>query len=87
VRLLRFHLSIKRQNHRPKRKSRPIFCGADVRYTYTNKRLTGINTDTTAYTLSYDAFGNMTQVKAGDKILASYTYAAGNGKLRQTARI
>ena len=56
---------------------------AKVQYYYTNNRLTGIETDTTTYMLSYDAFGNMTQVKAGNNTLASYAYAAGNGKLQR----
>lgn len=54
---------------------------ANVQYTYTNNRLTGITTGSTSYTLSYDTFGNMTQVKAGNNTLATYTYASGNGKL------
>ena len=54
---------------------------ANVQYTYTNNRLTGITTGSTSYTLSYDSFGNMTQVKAGNNTLATYTYASGNGKL------
>ena len=54
---------------------------ANVQYSYTNNRLTGITTGSTSYTLSYDSFGNMTQVKAGNNTLATYTYASGNGKL------
>ncbi len=53
-----------------------------VQYTYTNNRLTGITTATSSYTIVYDAFGNMTQVKAGNNILATYTYGNHDGKLQ-----
>ncbi|MBQ9847906.1 MAG: RHS repeat protein, partial [Clostridia bacterium] len=52
-----------------------------VEYLYANNRLSGIQTATTGYTLTYDAFGNMLSVKAGDNVLATYTYSSNNGKL------
>ncbi len=52
-----------------------------VSYLYVQNRLSGINTSTTAYTLTYDSFGNTVAVKAGDNTLATYTYAQNNGKL------
>ena len=54
---------------------------SSVAYLYASGRLTGINTATTAYTITYDAFGNMVSVSAGGNVLATYTYTAGNGKL------
>ena len=54
---------------------------SSVAYLYAFGRLSGINTATTAYTITYDAFGNMVSVSAGGNVLATYTYAAGNGKL------
>ncbi len=54
---------------------------SSVAYLYASGRLSGINTATTAYTISYDTFGNMVSVYAGYHLLAAYTYTAGNGKL------
>ena len=54
---------------------------SSVAYLYASGRLSGINTATTAYTITYDTFGNMVSVSAGSNVLATYTYAAGNGKL------
>ena len=51
-------------------------------YTYNSKGwLTGITTESTAYTMTYDAFGNTTGIKAGGVTLATYSYAANNGKM------
>ena len=54
-----------------------------AQYTYDpqTNRLIQISTATATYTFSYDAFGNTSQIKAGDQLLAAYTYHAGNGKL------
>ena len=54
---------------------------ASVEYLYAQNRLSEINTATTVYTLTYDVFGNLKTVKAGNTTLATYEYAAGNGKL------
>ena len=54
---------------------------AQVSYLYANNRLSGIDTATTDYTLTYDIWGNIVSVKAGDYTLATYEYAANNGKL------
>ena len=54
---------------------------SSVAYLYASGRLSGINTATTAYTITYDTFGNMVSVSAGGNVLATYTYTAGNGKL------
>ncbi|MBQ9847456.1 MAG: hypothetical protein IJO64_00155 [Clostridia bacterium] len=54
-----------------------------VEYLYANNRLSGIQTATTDYTLTHDAFGNMLSIKAGANTLATYDYAANNGKLAQ----
>jgi len=54
---------------------------SSVAYLYASGRLSGINTATTAYTITYDTFGNMVSVSAGGNVLATYTYKAGNGKL------
>ena len=54
---------------------------SSVAYLYDSGRLSGINTATTAYTITYDTFGNMVSVSAGGNVLATYTYTAGNGKL------
>ncbi|MCH5183677.1 MAG: DNRLRE domain-containing protein [Oscillospiraceae bacterium] len=55
---------------------------AAVYYTYLKNRLSGINTATTLYTLTYDMYGNTEQIKAGNNILASYSYGDSNGKLK-----
>ncbi|MBQ3011166.1 MAG: DNRLRE domain-containing protein, partial [Oscillospiraceae bacterium] len=54
---------------------------AAVEYLYAQNRLSGIETATTEYTLTYDTFGNLKTVKAGNKTLATYNYATNNGKL------
>ncbi|MBR6783658.1 MAG: RHS repeat protein, partial [Clostridia bacterium] len=54
---------------------------AQVAYLYANNRLSGIDTATTDYTLTYDAFGNVLTIKAGNYTLATYEYASNNGKL------
>ncbi len=55
-----------------------------VNYIYNaNNRLTGITTDTTAYTFGYTAFGATASIKAGDYVLATYTYNSYNGKLKK----
>ncbi len=53
-----------------------------VEYLYLKNRLSGIITDSTVYALTYDEFGNVLSIKAGDQhILATYEYASNNGKL------
>jgi len=52
-----------------------------VEYTYSSGLLSSIRTESTVYTLSYDVFGNNTEIKAGNYELASYTYNSNNGKL------
>ncbi|MDY2966745.1 MAG: hypothetical protein SOR87_00615, partial [Vescimonas coprocola] len=37
------------------------------------------------YAFAYDAFGNLTALQVGDRTLAGYTYAAGNGNLTRQA--
>ena len=55
-----------------------------VYYTYDSyNRLSTITTDSTTYTLSYNAFGNASSVKAGDNTLATYSYNSHNGKLNK----
>ena len=65
---------------------------ASLQYTYTTGRITslqrtanrsGTNVNQT-YTLSYDAFGNMTGVLAGNHTLASYEYDERHLQTRQT---
>ncbi|MBE6579294.1 MAG: DNRLRE domain-containing protein [Ruminococcaceae bacterium] len=58
---------------------------ASVEYLYAQNRLSGITTAKTAYTLTYDVFGNLLSIKAGDNTLATYEYTAGNGKLTKLA--
>ena len=63
--------------------------GDDVKvsYVYGNYRnLTQIVTETTAYNLTYDSFGNVSSITAGSSStpLVSYTYADYNGKLTGT---
>lgn len=38
------------------------------------------------YRLTYDAFGNMTALKVGNKALAIYTYGSGSGQLLSRSR-
>ncbi len=54
---------------------------AQVSYLYASGRLSGIDTQTTDYSLTYDAFGNILTIKAGNNTLATYEYASFNGKL------
>ena len=56
---------------------------AQVAYLYANNRLSGIDTATTDYTLTYDTFGNVLTIKAGNYTLATYEYAGNNGKLKK----
>ena len=59
-----------------------ISSSASVNYTYDAlNRLQTIQTATTAYTFTYDNFGNSTNIQAGGNTLASYEYNANNGKL------
>ena len=55
----------------------------NVNYSYNSatKRLERIETQSTAYTFTYDVFGNSTSIKAGNNTLASYEYNSNNGKL------
>ena len=55
---------------------------AAVCYQYdpATKRLSGISTESTTYTFTYDAFGNTTEITAGSHTLASYSYNPFNGK-------
>ena len=48
---------------------------SSVAYLYDFGRLSGINTATTAYTITYDTFGNMVSVSAGGNVLATYIIA------------
>ena len=54
---------------------------ASVEYLYAQNRLSSIETATNEYKLTYDGFGNLKTVKAGSNTLATYNFAAGNGKL------
>jgi YD repeat-containing protein len=57
--------------------------GAFVEYDYNSKnQLQAVTTDSTAYTFTYDSYGNRSTVKAGENSLAAYTYNANNGKLK-----
>ena len=62
--------------------------GAKIQYAYQNGRLSGItsgnDTKQVAYHLLYDVFGNLTQTKVGNQVLASNTYEANNGNLIRT---
>lgn len=53
----------------------------NVQYVYENNRLKSIVTDSTTYSYSYDVFGNITQISAGETVLVTFTYRSGNGKL------
>lgn len=46
-------------------------------------RLTGITTGSTAYTLTYDIFGNSESISIGNRGLAEYEYNNNNGKLQR----
>jgi hypothetical protein len=52
-----------------------------VRYLYDKNRLTNITTNTTVYNITYDDFGNIKTISAGERTLATYDYASNNGKL------
>ena len=55
-----------------------------VQYLYSSmNRLQSVNTDTSTYTLEYDAFGNVSKIKAGTNTIATYTYGPYNGKLKK----
>ena len=57
-----------------------------VSYTYdTNGYLSTISTRSTTYTLTYDCFGNINAVKAGNNNLTIYEYNSYNGKLKKVA--
>jgi RHS repeat-associated protein len=56
--------------------------GEKAVYTYnSNLQLETVTTASTVYTFTYDEFGNVTAIRAGDSLLASYTYGSNNGKL------
>ena len=64
---------------------------SEVRYSYTNRRLTSLVHNTASatsgdvtYNLQYNAFGTQTAVKVGTQSLVSYTYASNNGDLTKT---
>ena len=53
-------------------------------YSYNNRGLiSNIATDSTAYSFSYDNFGNKDTIYAGDWLLADYDYNSYNGKLNK----
>jgi len=58
---------------------------AILEYTYHDGNLTQIlrsaSSGNQAYSFEYDAFGNMTKLKVGDQVLATYEYGAENGPL------
>lgn len=56
---------------------------AQINYTYTNRRLTALQSPTTTYTFQYDLYGNMLQTLIGKRSLIQYTYDVNNGKLLQ----
>ena len=59
---------------------------SDVAYSYNGKgQLTGIDGETSDYTLTYDAFGNVKTVKVGTTTLVTHTYGANNGNLLSSA--
>ncbi len=62
--------------------------GASIQYAYQNGRLStitsGNDTKNVVYQFLYNAFGNPTQTKVGNQVLASNTYAANNGNLTRT---
>ena len=56
----------------------------EVSYTYNSRNLlSAIQTESTTYTFTYDAFGNTTEIKAGANELCEYTYGERNGKLNK----
>ena len=55
-----------------------------VSYSYdAANRLSKITTESTEYSLSYDAFGNQSEIKIGSGTIASYEYGTNNGKLKK----
>ena len=57
---------------------------ANANYIYDSVgRLNKITTASSTYEFTYDVYGNSSQIKAGSKTLASYTYNANNGKLKK----
>ena len=55
-----------------------------VEYGYdTSNRLSGISTDSTEYTLTYDIFGNSESISIGSRVLAEYEYNGNNGKIKR----
>ncbi len=55
-----------------------------AKYSYNIKNeLSAIVTDSTLYAFTYDSYGNQASVKAGNNLLANYTYTANNGKLKK----
>ena len=55
---------------------------ASVSYTYDScGRLAALSTESTTCTFTYDAFGRNTSISVGGRVMASYTYRSGNGKL------
>ena len=47
-------------------------------------RLSGISTDSTEYTFTYDIFGNSESISIGSRVLAEYEYNGNNGKIKRT---
>ncbi|MBQ7048072.1 MAG: RHS repeat protein, partial [Clostridia bacterium] len=57
-----------------------------VAYAYNTKnQLASIETDTVEYSLIYNSFGAQSEIKAGNKTLATYAYNSKNGKLDSTS--
>ncbi|MBR2971776.1 MAG: hypothetical protein IKC61_02475 [Clostridia bacterium] len=55
-----------------------------VEYDYDiRNRLSGISTDSTEYTLTYDIFGNSESISIGSRVLAEYEYNDNNGKIKK----
>ena len=51
-------------------------------YTYDSQnRLSQISTGTSTYNLTYDTYGNVTEIDVGGNTLATYTYNPNNGKV------
>jgi len=55
--------------------------GATVSYGYANSRLSSITHNGFSYNLLYDAYGNVTQTKVGNQLLAKNTYGGWNSGL------
>jgi len=59
---------------------------SSVVYDYNDQdQLVGINNGSTTYTFTYNRFGNLASIKAGNYTLATYNYSDTNGKLMETA--